>query len=136
MEKKPEAPVAANLPNLSQPLFDLEVFLETNKSPMERYMAIDGHVRTWYRTVLSWPYIAKYCDLVESERLYELGGYATMTDWLKTAAPRCERSIREYRATRQELAAEFTDDEQSSFPVETAKTMAKHVPKEQRKNPR
>lgn len=123
--------------NLQLPEFDLELFLQTNFNPEERYQAIDGHVRTWYRTVMSWPYVARYCDLVEKEKLYELGGFETMTAWLQNAAPRCERSLREYREIRGLLSEDFTDAEMSEMKKESAKFIAKSVTShEHRRNPK
>ena len=117
--------------------FDIEVFLQTNFTPAERYQAINDHVRTWYRTVMSWPYIARYCDLVETEKLYEVGGFKTMTDWLDNAAPKCARTLASYREVRGKLSADFSDIEMSEMPKETAKFIAKNVTShEHRKNPK
>lgn len=122
--------VTANLP------FNLEIFLSTNTNPVERYQAIDGHVRSWYKIVMTWPYIAKYCEIVEQEKLYEHGGFDSMTAWLKVATPRCERSLRGYMSLRKNLSSEFTDDEMSAMEQETAKVIVDKIPKAHRKNPR
>src|ERR1035438_7369214 len=122
--------------NLQLPELDLELFLQTNFNPSERYRAIDGHVRSWYKTVMSWPYIARYCDLVEKEKLYEQGGFKTMTDWLENATPKCARSLASYREVRTLLSGDFTDSEMADMPKESAKFIAKEVPShEHRKHP-
>lgn len=128
---KPE--VTANLPAI----VDMELFLQTNTDPSERYQAIDGHVRGWYRTIMAWPYIARYCELVENEKLYEHGGFKNMTAWLQNAAPKSERSIRDYLSIHKNLSSDYSDAEQSEMPVETAKFLAKNVTsREHRKNPK
>lgn len=131
MKKLVKTETAANLH------LDLEMLLQTNTIPSERFQAIDGHVRKWYRTVMSWPYIARYCELVEAEKLYEQGGFKTMTAWLKVAAPQCERSIRSFMSTHANLSADYSDSEMAEMPKETAKFIAKNVTsREHRKNPK
>lgn len=122
--------------NLQSSLVDLELFLATNNDPAQRFEAIDREIRHVESVVTGWPKLAKYCQMVEDEKLFKQGGYKNMTAWLQQAAPKSERSIRDYLALHKNLSPDFTDEEQAAMPVESAKFVAKNVTsREHRKNP-
>jgi len=122
--------------NLQSNLVGLEPFLSTNSDPAQQFEAIDREVRRVESVVTGWPKLAKYCQMVKDGELFQHGGYKTMTDWLENAAPKSARSIMDYMSLHKNLSPDFTDEEQSQMPVETAKLIAKKVTsREHRKNP-
>lgn len=97
--------------------------LQDQLSPKEEFDACDSFLRSYEQQVTNWPAVAQACLRVKQGELWKHGGHSSWHGWIQAAAPVSARTVFYHTGLFEKLIPDFTADELSSMPVETAKAL-------------